>query len=620
MRQSFQHPNLVLRVRHSRDQCISRRRDTRSAPPYRDSLLLHLLDSRVNRYQHWTKHNAFYGLAITTVTSALLLAADSHHWTVAGHIFYVVTSHRASVGLAVQLLSGILGLLHVTAVCRLINYATRLRFNKSVVTLDVLRAWVDMSIPRLDWDLPLRFFFPVLIIVSFGLVPSALWAGAITPILTGDTTVGTLQLPSYANIFLIKEYPSELTQGGPSLRNQQGFFTYNVGTQLIGDILSSAASATTIDNSVRQHSKFDNTQFSYIGRSYGVGGSVGLGDQSIRAIPQATGYSYEESGYLANVACIYNSSSDFLLTSDRSQWMFIAGGNLPDSVESPEYSNYVGHNMPQSYAFLNTTQCSFDFTPTLFNISVNLPNRTIAVTPGPQIPDFNPDRNITRTVVRQFELLSNDLTNLYVSLLGAAFNSSIAAYNMSESSSNKPITEADATLAGLTNSITAMVDDMLAAYSTAQLIVGGFSVPQTASVQRSVLRFGLPAYIYSIFGLNLAVLLAVALEARRTEGWKRLSKFDYLDPRDLVVAASRGGTGVAGAVERMEGKSVRWEKEKKREKKREKKMWLFSNPDEGIGEVPVRLVAEEEGRFEIVLGRERGDVEVESKVNFSSRV
>ena len=138
-------------------------------------------------------------------------------------------------------------------------------------------------------------------------------------------------------------------------------------------------------------------------------------------------------------------------------------------------------------AFLNTTQCTFDFTPTLFNISVNLPNRTIAVMPGPIIPDFNPERYLTRLVVQQLELISNDLTNLYVSLLGDALNSSIGTWNISQCS--RAITEAEATLAGLTNSMVAMTDDMMAAYASAQLMVGRFSVGQTAVVQLSALRF-----------------------------------------------------------------------------------------------------------------------------------
>ena len=576
----------------------------------------------VNWYHYWTKHNAFHGLLITTALSSALLAADVLRSTVSESLYHNITTHRASVGLIVQLLSGLLGLVHVTVVCRLINYATLLRLNKSAVNLDILRTWVDMSLPRIEWDLPLRFFLPVSLVVTFSIVPSALWAGAITPTLTEDTTIGNLQVPSYSNISLIKEYPSEIGRAGPSLRTQLGFFTYSVGTQLTGNLLSSAASATTVDNSPRIHSKFDNTQFHYTGRSYGVGAAIGLSDNPITGIGLATGYTYQEAGYLANVSCAYNSSTDFLIKDNTGlKWLYVAAGNLPDSVELPEYSNYVGHSESaivaigvacselsprrfmavtagESYAFLNTTQCTFDFTPTLFNISVNLPNRTIAVMPGPGIPDFNPERNLTRTVVRQLELISNDLTNLYVSLLGDALNSSIGAWNISQGS--RAVTEAEATLAGLTNSMVAMTDDMMAAYASAQLMVGRFSVGQTAVVQLSALRFGQTVYVYAIFGLNLAVLLLAVAEAVRTSGWKSLGGFNYLDPRHLVVAASRGGTEVAGAAEDLMADAVKM-------KTKEKRMWLMSDPDDGAGELPVQLVSGGQGRgkdrYAIVLGQ-----------------
>jgi len=254
----------------------------------------------------------------------------------------------------------------------------------------------------------------------------------------------------------------------------------------------------------------------------------------------------------------------------------------------------------ESYAFLNTTQCAFDFTPTLFNVSVNLPNRTIAVMPGPRIPDFDPERNLTRTVVRQLELISNDLTNLYVSLLGDALNSSIGAWNISQGS--RAVTEAEATLAGLTNSMVAMTDDMIAAYASAQLMVGRFSVGQTAVVQLSALRFGQAVYVYAIFGLNIAVLLLAVTEAVRTSGWKSLGGFNYLDPRHLVIAASRGGAEVAEAAEGLMADAMKV-------KTKEKRMWLISGLDDGAGELPVQLVSGGQGRGEdqyaIVLGQRR---------------
>ncbi|KAF2116069.1 hypothetical protein BDV96DRAFT_491909 [Lophiotrema nucula] len=572
-------------------------------------------DGRTIHYSHWTRYNTFYGLLFTTTLATLLLAADRNQWRVTGYFFLVANRFPATVALTVQLLAAFFGLIHVAVICRLINFALRIRLRKASVTLDILRTWVDMSIPRVDWDLPLRFFFPVLMVVFLSLVPAALWAGSITPLIARTRTSGTLLLPSYEDVSLIKEYPMEIGKQGPSLRNQKGFFTYSPGIQQIGNLLSSASSASSAGTRY-VHPKFDNTQFSYRGRSYGVGAPVGLTDILISSNNQAAGYIYQEEGYLTNVTCIYNSTTDFLLSGPVNEWIYAASGRLPDSVDGPEYSNYIGHDgkaivamgvsysdrsprryvgitAGESYANLNRTQCELSFTPTLFNVTVDLSNLNITVSPANAVQDFNPQRNITRTLVRQFELLSNDLTNLYVSLLGDALNASIAAYNMTRiSASRDPFSESEATLAGLTNSITAMADDMLVMYASSQLMVGRIFTSQNAKVYVYALQFGQPAYIYAIFTLNMLIILAVAVEAYRTHGWAKLSRFNYLDPRDLIIAASRGGTDVAMAADELVYEDGR---------KKMKHVWLLSDPDEGNGALKVKMRGDDEGHMSITL-------------------
>lgn len=64
------------------------------------------------------------------------------------------------------------------------------------------------------------------------------------------------------------------------------------------------------DGRPRNHSKLDNPNWEYIGRSFGVGSSVGQSDDHI-ADDRVLNYNYTESGYSANVTCIKNSISDF---------------------------------------------------------------------------------------------------------------------------------------------------------------------------------------------------------------------------------------------------------------------------------------------------------------------
>lgn len=516
------------------------------------------------------------------------------------------------------MLAAAFGLLHVAVITKLINYALRIRLQGVNVSLDVLRTWVDLSMPRVDWDLPLRFFFPVLIVVFLGLAPAALWAGSMTPSVSRTISTGMLLIPSYEDVSMIKEYPMMIGSAGPSIRMQKGFFTYSVGQQQSGQLLGSAASASSSGTGPHVHRKLDNTQFSYRGRSYGVGAPVGLMDQSIISNELVAGYQYQEEGYLANVSCIYNQSSNFALSGPVNEWIYAAAGNLPDSVDGAEYSNYIGHdgraivamgvafseNSPRrylaiaagaAYGFLNNTQCEFDFMPTLFNVTVDLGNLNITVRPAKMIRDFNPQRNITRSVVRQFELMSNDMTNLYVSLLGEAFNSSIASYKMSRASASRdPVPEDVATLTGLTNSITSMADDMLVAYASAQLMVGRMFTPQPARVFVYALQFGQPGFIYAIFALNFVIILAVIAEATRTNGWAGIGRFNYLDPRDLIIAASRGGTEISEAADAIMTKTDR---------RKLKHIWLLSDPDEGNGSLVVNMKGDEDGHMKIVVAK-----------------
>ncbi|KAF2036699.1 hypothetical protein EK21DRAFT_95931 [Setomelanomma holmii] len=534
-------------------------------------------DGRTMRYSHWRRYNTF---------------TDSRQWRVTGNAFILANRFPGSFALIVQTLAAFFGFLHVAVICKLINYALRLRPLKVSVSLDVLRTWVDSTTPRVDWNLPLRFFFPVLGLVFLSLVPTVLWAGYMSPLVSRTTGSGMLLVPSYEDVSMIMEYPIMIGFAGPSLRTQKGFFTYSVGQQQSGQLMRSAASASSTGKGPHVHRKLDNTQFSYSGRSYGVGAPAALTDRSISSNNQVAGYWHQETRYLTSVICMYNTSSNFVLSEPV------------NDVEGAECSNYIGHDgkaivaigvacsdrspgrylaiaTGEAYSFLNSTQYEFDFTPTLFNVTIDIGNQNITVRPTATSRDFNPQRNITRIVVRQFELMSNDMTKIYVSLFGEAFNSSIVAYKMSRASSSRdPFTEEEATLAGLTNSTTAMADDMLVAYTSTQLMIGRMFTQQPARVYVYVLQFGQPGYIYAVFSLNLLIILAVMVEATRTYGWSGLGRFNYLDPRDLIIAASRDGAEIAEAGDQ-----------------------LLSDPDEGNKSLVVNMKGDEEGHVRITVVR-----------------
>lgn len=523
------------------------------------------------------KNAVFLGLSITTVISLLLVVSNKRQWSVTGDSYITLNKYRNSVQIAVQLSSSLFGLLQHNVVCQLFNYATRLRLRKTPPTLDAVYAWNSISAGRVAWDHRLKILLPTLVFALGLYVPSALWAGAITPtfIVAHTPALKSFHVPQFSDSTMVKEWPSEIGRSGPLLRTSKGLFSFSPGVRMLGSLLASAASATTVDGEIRQHPKFDNTRYTYNGRSYGVGASVGLADGPITKNPLALSYVFQENGLRGDVECIYNSSTEFVIASETDPDIYPAQGNLPDSGDSAEWSTYFGHSSDAivaigvttnnettkhilgiaagaSYAALNATQCSVTFTPKTFNGSVSLLDHSINVTETANGDDFAASKNLTRTLIRQFELIANDQTSLYVSVIGDSFNSSIASYNSSVASNGSPDpSEASATLAGLTNSVTAMVDDLLVAYASAQLMIMNDSSLVSTTVDVKAFSVGSGLYIYLTFAINTLVVLLLAEEALRTCGWRHLLYFDYVDPRSLIIGASKGGCAIAHAVEKV---------------------------------------------------------------------
>ncbi|KAH6686891.1 hypothetical protein F5X68DRAFT_13087 [Plectosphaerella plurivora] len=517
------------------------------------------------------KLSAFSFLAITTTVSTLLLVANTRKWAIEGSIYAwwleAIINNRAAIQSGIQICAAGLGLIHATAVARLIEHATNISILRGAgFTTESLRSRINMSILRWQWSGKLQHSGPVLLMCSLGLLSSALWVGAITPVGGTSSMIETVLVPDYSNTSLIREYPSELSRPTPSTATQQGHFTYAVGIKLLGSLIASGASATTSDGSIRKHQKIDNTQYFYEGRSYGVGSGVGITDGAFANLTSSTSYAYSEVGYSSEVKCIHNRTSLFGIQRFGNR-IFPVRGLLPDSVDSPQDSEYFGHSPDsivaigvahsiksprrylsiaagEGYRSLNASQCTVDFTPKRFDVYVNLSDRSIKVYPRETIADFDPERNVTKTTMRQFELISNDMTNLYQSVLGGTFMASASAWNMSNNADGT-VGEDEAMLRGLENSITAMSDSMLAAYGAAQLMVGNITQPREARLERTTFVIGQTSYIIAVAVFNAIILLVVIAEGIRTRFWAGLSVIDISDSKWLIQAAFHGGQAVS---------------------------------------------------------------------------
>ncbi|KAL8333931.1 hypothetical protein RB593_003537 [Gaeumannomyces tritici] len=332
----------------------------------------------------WFKWWPFLCLLIPTALSITLLVASIQEWTFPKPASDFIRTNRASVQLAIQVLSALLALIHSAAVCNLVANGGRLRLaSRGSFTMGQLKGWAQMAAPKMALNVPMLYFILASLVTSLSIVSAAFWVGVMTPVEGKAFSNGTIAIPSFASLSLMGEYPSEAKlpegqRGAPERFTEYGFFTY----------------------------KIDNTQFVYVGRSYGTGAAVGIRDKDISEAyfpaGRPTSYQYLETSYNISASCGYNASADFRIgeASPAFPWIYPARGRLPDSTIE-EYSSYfgmtpkaivamgvvagirrpryVGIAAGEFYKQLNTIQCEIEFRPARFNVTVGLANRTISV-------------------------------------------------------------------------------------------------------------------------------------------------------------------------------------------------------------------------------------------------
>lgn len=163
----------------------------------------------------------------------------------------------------------------------------------------------------MDWSLPLgsRLILCALLVVA--LIPPALWAGAVTPVVTGKIVSSSIAIPVYASdpTGLYWNRTWDPFRDANLTRNDKGTFSYAPGVAIQGIILQNAASATSTNGSLQEHRKNNVSRLSYSGRSYGVGASAGIMNLTLEAAETIKEYAYFEKGYQSNVSYIRNSSS-----------------------------------------------------------------------------------------------------------------------------------------------------------------------------------------------------------------------------------------------------------------------------------------------------------------------
>ncbi len=542
---------------------------------------------------------------VPLLVSALLLWAHQKHWYITGPPLIYTSAHRGAIQVVVQILSHILGALQIYVICNLIAFSVRINLVRKSMSLKYLKLFSALVSHQFDFSLPKFLFFQLALFNLFNFAPSALWAGSITPITATFNLTGTMAIAHFGQDSARSWAAAPLDSKNCSTKiNTLGTFSNCPGMNTPNRLLASISTASTPTGAIRNSTKNDNTQFAYIGRSYGMGSSVGL--VPLTSSPLVENYTYTEYGYNSSVTCIYNSSSTWSRRLQRPgaakngiPGIFYAIGYLPNSNLSiaPPFYSIVGwgdqdifayqsecimgrflyaFTAGQRYSPLERMQCEVSFTPCKYDVVVSPPGKNITVTPaaqcgGADVFDVDPTGRLKCKLVGEISWLPRVATSLYSSMVGDAFMSNINNTGL-QGVDGVVLDSNETALLAVGVSLTAAIDDAFAALSSSQVITyPTTNVPVSMTIR--VLHFGDAWAIYSVLTLSAFILLITVEEAVRTRFWAELPLFDFVDVKSCILGAALGsGTIVKSTVANL-GSDV----------------WLGDGAEPRLDEIKVRL-------------------------------
>ncbi|KAK5070146.1 hypothetical protein LTR64_001983 [Lithohypha guttulata] len=457
----------------------------------------------------------------------------------------------------------------------------------------------------------------LLLFIAASFAPAAIWAGAITPLITSIETQKHIAVPQYTNPTYGIVSPSGLANESLVKITTQGTFTYRPELTLQGIILDNMRQASSANEQPIIQSKMDNVNYRYRGRSYGVGSSVGL--KTSFGSPALQTYQYVEPGLLATSNCIYNESSACFFEDltpegftlqvynavfqqpNANESYYIASAGQRDyqvltvsaasgkGIISDDWTYYTTMISPagrkgHQYGMLHKVQCEIKYAPTNFDVFVNATNGTIVVTPtGPADQALFPNyTDLTRAVTHRIynigQLFSSTQwgSPMGDALLNNAHNVALAH--------NESTLRNETVLEAVSASMDSMLDSMLGALSGAQLMVLNASSNEDVKVTSQAVMVGENIWIYITSVINALLTIVFLIEVFRTRTWEYRPDFDYMNVQDLVIATSAGGTAVAASVNKLSS---------------------LGSPSS----VRIRLVEDKTGRDMLVLAEDMADAE-----------
>lgn len=534
------------------------------------------------------------GLVVTNAIVWALLGLKISQWSTTTIDPRWVVNNRSTIAIAVQVIAQILGMTVVAVLCKhslqtywrtsnfsaatVINLSTRAKLTYGSFSLESLNFLNALCALRPDWTLGIRRLVFLFLFIAFSFAPAALWAGAITPLISDVQNQARITVPRYHNISGSIVSPAGMGDEALTKITEQGIFTYRPELLLQGVILDNVRHASSLDKGPIAQAKMDNTNFRYIGRSYGVGSSVGLKTPFVNPLVQS--YQYVETGIQVTSNCIYNDSSacyfsnltpenwslnvyngNFQLPNSNGSYIIASAGQRDyqilvvsagsgKGVISDNTTHYAVMMSPAGakgtqYGRLEQIQCEIRYEPTDFQVFVNATNNTIAVSPISPADEsaFTNFTDIPPAIThRLYNIGQLFASTQWGSPMGDAFMNNVN--NLAFFRNERPITNATV-LEAVSASWNSMIDSILEALSGSQTMVLNDSTDIPVTITSQTVVFGDRVYIYAIVTINTIITSLFIIELIRTGVWGKTPGFDYMSVLDLVLATSAGGTAIS---------------------------------------------------------------------------
>ncbi len=137
-------------------------------------------------------------LIVPTIVSGVLTGLAASKTSLSDSLIPWIQGNRGTAQAIVQLLSVTLGALQTYVVTSAIRFQINLRLSLKPGSLDGLKLWNALILNSFDTDLPNPSLLGLCIYLVLIRISNALWAGAITPIITTSDLAGSFLVPAYS--------------------------------------------------------------------------------------------------------------------------------------------------------------------------------------------------------------------------------------------------------------------------------------------------------------------------------------------------------------------------------------------------------------------------------------